>query len=347
MKLPKRVSVLSVLFAAVGLIVGCPIPDGGSTTTPIPPPEQVETPRLNYASGTYSGDLLVEIADTTPGATICYTTDGSPPNSSSPAYRGPIAVTGNGTVMWIRAYAWESGMSDSSLAGARYTINYGQVSTPNFSPPPGIYSSDRTVMVSITDFTEGATICYTTDGSDPNSSSPGGSLVVKGQGTAKSFKAYAWKSGMSDSTVVSAYYCIMWGVPIPTKVICAELHRQGLMDETIYKADEAFGRYLGDNDRDVLLGYQLWAKPVVKWMQRSKTATRIVASLATPWSYEMAYRVGARDKGTVEGKFLMFVGVPVCRAIGRAMIWAGNTSSRDDTDGHEGSCSREFVIPIR
>jgi hypothetical protein len=137
-----------------------------------------------------------------------------------------------------------------------------------------------------------------------------------------------------------------WGWTHPT-VICAELHRQGLMDETIFEADEAFGRYLGDNDRDVLLGYQLWAKPVVKWMQRSKTATRIVASLATPWSYEMAYRVGARDKGTVEGKILMFVGVPVCRAIGRAMIWAGNTSSRDDTDGHEGSCSREFVIPMR
>lgn len=44
------------------------------------------------------------------------------------------------------------------------------------------------------------------------------------------------------------------------KVICAELHRQGLMDETIFEADEAFGRYLEENHRDVLLGYQLWAK---------------------------------------------------------------------------------------
>ncbi len=135
-----------------------------------------------------------------------------------------------------------------------------------------------------------------------------------------------------------------WGWSHPT-VICAELHRQGLMDETIFEADEAFGRYLGDNDRDVLLGYQLWAKPVVKWMRRSRTATKIVASLATPWSYEMAYRVGARDKGTVEGKILMFIGVPVCRAIGRAMIWAGNMSPHDDADGHEDPCSGEFVIP--
>jgi len=343
MKLPKRVSVLSVLFAAVGLIVGCPIPDGGSTTTPIPPPEQVETPRLNYASGTYSGDLLVEITDTTPGGIICYTTDGSPPNSSSPAYCGPIAVTGNGTVMWIRAYAWESGMSDSSLAGARYTINYSQVSTPNFSPPPGLYTSDQ--GVSITDFTEGATICYTTDGSDPNSSSPGGSLVVKGPTGGMMIQAYAWKSGMSDSTLAWGYYGIMWPRPPIMKVICTELHRQGLMDETIWKADEAFGQDLSDNHRDVLLGYQLWAKPVVKWMQKSTTVTRIVASIATPWSYEMAYRMGARDKGSVEGKILMFVGVPVCRAIGRVMIWAGNMSPRDDADDHEDPCSGEFVIP--
>lgn len=116
------------------------------------------------------------------------------------------------------------------------------------------------------------------------------------------------------------------------KVICAELHRQGLMDETIFKADEAFGRYLNDNQRDVLIGYQLWARPVVKWMQKSKTVTRIVASVATPWSYEMACRMGVRDKGSFAGKILMDVGVPVCRTLGRAMIWAGNLSPGNDAD---------------
>lgn len=108
------------------------------------------------------------------------------------------------------------------------------------------------------------------------------------------------------------------------KVICAELHRQGLMDEKIFKADEEFGRYLYSNQRDVLMGYQLWARPVVKWMQESRTVTRIVASIATPWSYEMAYRMGAKEKGSFVGKLLLDVGVPVCRTIGRAMILAGN-----------------------
>jgi hypothetical protein len=117
------------------------------------------------------------------------------------------------------------------------------------------------------------------------------------------------------------------GSPEPMKVICAELHRQGLMDEAIWKADEAFGSYLNDNHKDVLLGYQLWAKPVVKWMQKSKAFTRIVASVVTPWSYEMAYRMGARSEGTFAGKILMDVGVPICRIIGWAVIWAGNMGS--------------------
>jgi hypothetical protein len=324
-------SFLPVLAAAIGLIAGCYVPGEESAATPLPPPQQVEKPQLNYSSGTYSGDLAVEITDATPEATIRYTTDGSPPDSSSTAYGGPIAVTGNGTVMRIRACAQKSGMSDSAEAGAMYTINYGQVSTPNFRPPPGIYRSDQTVRVGITDFTEGATILYTTDGSDPKSPSAvlGGSMEVKGPGTWKCFKAYAWKSGMSDSTVASAYYCIKWLVPMPTKVICAELHRQGLMDDAIYTADEAFGRYLRYNQHDVLLGYQLWAKPVAQWMQKSRMVTRIVASLATPWSYEMAYRMGARDKGNAEGKILMDIGVPICRAIGRAMIWIEDMSLLD------------------
>ena len=113
------------------------------------------------------------------------------------------------------------------------------------------------------------------------------------------------------------------------KVICAELHRQGLMDEAIWKADEAFGEYLRNNHREVLLGYQVWAKPVVNWMQKSRTITKIVASVATPWSYEMAYRMGARDEGSFVGKILMDVGVPVCRTIGRVAMWTGN--SRGDT----------------
>jgi hypothetical protein len=139
-----------------------------------------------------------------------------------------------------------------------------------------------------------------------------------------------------DSTPCSnacVSYAYLWPPPphappggggAPIKVICAELHRQGLMDETIFEADEAFGEYLRDNQPDVLRGYRLWAKPVAGWMQKSETTTRIVEFIAKPWSYEMAFRMGARDKGSLAGSILMDVGMPICRAIGAAAAWAGS-----------------------
>jgi hypothetical protein len=109
----------------------------------------------------------------------------------------------------------------------------------------------------------------------------------------------------------------------PQTVICSELYRQGLMSYTVFRADQAFGRNLAKNDKYILLGYHFWAKPIVKIMQKSKMVTKIVCVVAKPWSLEMAYEMGAREKGTVVGKILMFVGIPVCRIIGKAISgWA-------------------------
>jgi len=140
----------------------------------------------------------------------------------------------------------------------------------------------------------------------------------------KSGNETALAENTATSSCESAYMFAFSGggrMP-PQKVICRELHRQGLMDETIFEADEAFGRYLRENHNDVLQGYRFWAKPVASLMQKSPLFTQIVDVLATPWSYEMAYRMGARDKGSFAGRLLMDIGMPVCGAIGKAKIWA-------------------------
>lgn len=105
----------------------------------------------------------------------------------------------------------------------------------------------------------------------------------------------------------------------PNKVICVELYRQGLLAEEIYAADEAFGDYLRENHNDVLLGYHFWAKPLVALMRESPTITHLVNFFAEPWSYEMAYLMGAREKGNLAGKILMSIGVPACRIIGKVI----------------------------
>src|SRR5205814_2730708 len=115
------------------------------------------TPALSPGSGTYTSAVVVTLTDSTAGATIYYTTDGSTPTTASAAYAGPITVTQTTT---IKAIAGAPGYTTSPVAGATYTI---RVATPTFSVPGGTYSQPRSVALA--DTTGGATIYYTTDGS--------------------------------------------------------------------------------------------------------------------------------------------------------------------------------------
>lgn len=86
------------------------------TVNPEPP---AETPTFSLASGTYTSAQSVTITDTTPGAIVYYTTDGSTPSTNSLLYTGPIAVNATET---INAIAVAGGYINSSVASATYTI---------------------------------------------------------------------------------------------------------------------------------------------------------------------------------------------------------------------------------
>ncbi len=95
----------------------------------------VAAPSFSPAGGTYTSDQLVSLACATAGATIHYTTDGlTIPTSASPAYLSPIAVSGAGTTLTIKAIAVKAGMIDSPVASATYTITY----TANIANKPSI-----------------------------------------------------------------------------------------------------------------------------------------------------------------------------------------------------------------
>lgn len=87
------------------------------------------TPVLALPSGVYKSAQSVAITDTTPGAQIFYTTDGTPPTTASTPYTGPIAVTGNQTV---QAIASAAGYSNSAIASAAYTINLTNLTGSSF-----------------------------------------------------------------------------------------------------------------------------------------------------------------------------------------------------------------------
>ncbi len=86
-------------------------------STPI---ETVATPTFTPAEGTYTSAQNVTINCETSGATIYYTTNGSTPTTSSSVYSSAIPV---GSTTTIKAIAVKSGLNNSEVASATYTIN--------------------------------------------------------------------------------------------------------------------------------------------------------------------------------------------------------------------------------
>ena len=80
----------------------------------------VATPTFSPAAGTYTAVQNVTISSETTGATIYYTTNGEEPTASSTLYEGAITVDAD---MTIKAIAVKSGMANSAVATAAYTIN--------------------------------------------------------------------------------------------------------------------------------------------------------------------------------------------------------------------------------
>ena len=178
--------------------------------------------------GTYTSIQSVTLSSATEGATVRYTTDGSIPNSSSTVYSGAIELSSTTT---IKAYASKSGMTDSAVATALYTINLPIVAEPTFSPAGGTYTSVQSVTLSSA--TAGASIRYTTDGSTPNSSSTVYSDPINVT-ESKTIKAYATKYGMADSSISQSIYTI--NLPPPSPWLHGDIGTVNLTGTALYSS---------------------------------------------------------------------------------------------------------------
>jgi alpha-tubulin suppressor-like RCC1 family protein len=141
----------------------------------------VATPTISPAAGTYTTAQTITLASSTPGATIRYTLDGSTPGFTSLVYWLPFMLNGSATV---KAGAFHADMNPSGTQTNAFTLNL-PVAAPAYSPQPGTYTSTQTVK--ITCATSGATIKYTTDGTDPSpthgTTIPSGNTVPVPQAT--------------------------------------------------------------------------------------------------------------------------------------------------------------------
>jgi hypothetical protein len=162
---------------------------------------QAAAPVISPAGQSFTSSVTVTMADSTPGAAIHFTTNGSIPTAASPSYTGPLSVT---TTETIRAIAIAAGYLDSNITTNTYR-RVTQVAMPTFNPAPGTYSS--TQQVTISSSTSGATIYYTTDGTTPTTSSTKytGPVAIS---TTTTLKAIATAPNLSNSNVASGLYTI-------------------------------------------------------------------------------------------------------------------------------------------
>ncbi len=132
-----------------------------------PEAQTVATPEISPASGTYSVPQLIAISCATEDALIYYSLDGSDPTEASHFYTEPFTLAASAT---LKARAYKEGYFSSTITTADFAINLITVSTPTLDPPEGYYQEMQTVTAHCA--TEGATLHYTLDGSEPNISSP-------------------------------------------------------------------------------------------------------------------------------------------------------------------------------
>lgn len=138
-----------IAFLGLTMTVSC---GGGGGTGPTPPPigpTQAAQPTISTTDA-QNGAKIVTLSDSTAGATIYFTTDGTTPTSSSPQYLAPVLLASNVTV---NAIAHAGGYSDSKVASQAFSANiasgtlvwsdeFSNSSGTNAQPDPSVWTYD-------------------------------------------------------------------------------------------------------------------------------------------------------------------------------------------------------------
>jgi hypothetical protein len=202
----SRFAVAMMALTGVLVMAGCAAGNGSSSSGS----NGTATPTLSPGAGTYNTSQTVTIADTTKGAVLYCTTDGSTPTNSSPQCSQPTTVS---KTEFLQAIAVAPGQAPSAVASAGYTIDLNSVATPTFSPSGGTFATAQTVTMS--DATTGANIYYTVDGSLPTSNSTLYTIPVA-VSQSETLRAIAAASDFNNSGVNSATFTIQPVLPAPS-----------------------------------------------------------------------------------------------------------------------------------
>ena len=91
------------------------------------------------------------------------------------------------------------------------------------------------------------------------------------------------------------------------KIICNELYRQGYLGEELWDADERYGAMMFKTRPKAIIGYQMWAKYVVRYMRNNPQNTKYLYKIIKPWTEYMGYEMGVCDKQNYIGKTMHLI----------------------------------------
>lgn len=92
---------------------------------------KADKPSSSLPGGTYTSSQALSLSSSTAGASIHYTLDGSTPSASSQTYSSPLTISSSST---LKAVAIKSGLADSDVFSATYTINIPSASLTPAAP---------------------------------------------------------------------------------------------------------------------------------------------------------------------------------------------------------------------
>ena len=123
-------------------------------------------------------------------------------------------------------------------------------------------------------------------------------------------------SGNSGYGGTNINYGNFFGVPFGgstgsgygNKIICNELYRQGYLSEELWNADERYGDMMFESDPKLVIGYQMWARKVVKLMRKRPLYGKLAYKIFKPWTEYMGYKMGVIEKPTLMGRFTNWIG---------------------------------------
>ena len=133
-------------------------------------------------------------------------------------------------------------------------------------------------------------------------SAEAGSLIATEATVGAELGPYGW---------AAAAVAIGVTVAVNETIVCTEVHRQGAIDDSTRRSASKYSRMVS---RELYQGYLMVFGPVVRLMQKSTLASKILIPIGVAFSMEVAHRANPSIKGSRFGSLLITIFKPVCIA---------------------------------